>query len=34
MTRDANACTGGPSKCADITQTPYRSSKMSAAFTG
>ncbi|GHE68116.1 hypothetical protein GCM10014715_22170 [Streptomyces spiralis] len=34
MTRDANACTGGLSKCTDITQTPYQFSKMFAAFTG
>ncbi|MFF0791537.1 hypothetical protein [Streptomyces spiralis] len=33
VTRDADACAGGLSKCADITPTPYRFSKMFAAFT-
>ena len=34
VTRDANACTGGLSKCTNITQTPYQFSKMFAGFTG
>ncbi len=34
MTRDANACTGGLSKCTNVTQTPYQFSKLFAAFTG
>jgi hypothetical protein len=34
MTRDANACTGGLSKCTNITQTPYQFSKIFAGFTG
>ncbi|WP_371477397.1 cellulose binding domain-containing protein [Kitasatospora sp. NBC_00315] len=34
MTRDANACTGGLSKCTNVTQTPYQFSKLFAAFNG
>ena len=34
VTRDANACTGGLSKCTNITQTPYQFSKMFAGYTG
>ncbi len=34
VTRDGNACTGGLSKCTNITQTPYEFSKMYAAYNG
>jgi hypothetical protein len=34
VTRDANACQGGLSKCTNITQTPYQFSKMFAGYTG
>ncbi|WP_042381857.1 cellulose binding domain-containing protein [Streptacidiphilus melanogenes] len=34
MTRDADACTGGLSKCTNVPQTPYEFSKIFAGFTG
>jgi hypothetical protein len=34
VTRDANACQGGLSKCTNITQTPYQFSKLFAGYTG